>query len=226
MVPLFPLQTVLLPGVHLPLHIFEPRYRQLAIDLVTDVVPSREFGVIAIKTSLVREVETLEDVHGFGCTALLREAKRLPDGRFDIVTTGRRRFRLVDIDTTMAPYLMGTVEWVPDEPVLAGSAEAAELLSDIARSAHRRYCESAWNSEDWHVPAPDAATAELAYLLAADCLLPLDDRQRLLEETHPLRRLRIACRLLIREAGFLGMLRAVPAPPAELANLTTPASLN
>ena len=78
---------MLLPQVHLPLHIFEPRYRQLTIDLVTDAVPGREFGVIAIRTTMVREIETLDHVHGFGCTALLREAKRLPDGRFDVVTS-------------------------------------------------------------------------------------------------------------------------------------------
>jgi Lon protease-like protein len=221
--PLFPLQTVLLPEVHLPLHIFEPRYRQLTVDLVTDTVPGREFGVIAIRGSLVREIESLDHVHPVGCTALLREAKRLPDGRFDVVTTGKRRFRLLDIDTQAAPYLVGTVEWLPDEPMPDGSAEAAKRLSLVARTAHQRYCESAWDREDWHVPPEDSATEALAYLLSADCLLPLEDRQQLLEETHPLRRLRIVCRMLTREAGFLGMLRAVPAPPADL---TEPASLN
>jgi Lon protease-like protein len=220
---LFPLQTVLLPEVHLPLHIFEPRYRQLTVDLVTDTVPGREFGVIAIRGSLVREIESLDHVHPVGCTALLREAKRLPDGRFDVVTTGKRRFRLLDIDTQAAPYLVGTVEWLPDEPMPDGSDEAAARLSSVARTAHERYCESAWDREDWHVPPEDATTAALAYLLSADCLLPLEDRQQLLEETHPLRRLRIVCRMLTREAGFLGMLRAVPAPPADL---TEPASLN
>lgn len=220
---MFPLQTVLLPEVHLPLHIFEPRYRQLTVDLVTDAVPGREFGVVTIRGSSIREIETLDQVHGHGCTALLREAKRLPDGRFDVVTTGKRRFRLLDIDTRAAPYLVGTVEWVPDEPLPTGSSEAAERLAAVARSAHARYCESAWDREDWHVPSPDAAVEALAYLLSADCLLPIEDRQQLLEETHPLRRLRIICRMLTREAGFLGMLRAVPAPPAELSE---PASLN
>jgi Lon protease-like protein len=221
--PLFPLQTVLLPEAHLPLHIFEPRYRQLTVDLVTDAVPGREFGVIAIRGSTVREIESLDHVHVFGCTAVLREAKRLPDGRFDVVTTGKRRFRLRDINTRAAPYLVGTVEWIPDEPMPEGSAEAAERLAVVARSAHARYCESAWDRDDWHVPPVDAEIEALAYLLAADCLLPIEDRQQLLEETHPLRRLRVICRMLTREAGFLGMLGAVPAPPAELSE---PASLN
>lgn len=212
-----------MPGVHLPLHIFEPRYRQLTADLVTGAVPNREFGVIAIKAAMIREIETLDHVHGYGCTALLREAKRLPDGRFDIVTTGKRRFRLLGIDTAAAPYLMGTVEWASDSPVPAGNTGMVERLSEIARVAHQRYCESAWDREDWHMPPADVGTERLAYLLAADCLLPIEDRQRLLEEIHPLRRLRIVCRLLTREAGFLAMLRAVPAPLSEL---TEPANLN
>ncbi|WP_297544538.1 LON peptidase substrate-binding domain-containing protein [Amycolatopsis sp.] len=224
--PLFPLQSVLLPGAQLPLHIFEPRYRQLTIDLVTGAVPDREFGVIALKTSLVREVETLEHVQSFGCAALLREAKRLPDGRFDVVTVGGRRFRLLDIDRTSAPYLVGSVEWIPDEPVTDGGAEAAERLAEVARAAHRRYCEAAWEREDWHVPPAETTVDELAYLLAVDCLLPLEDRQRLLEETHPLRRLRITGQLLTREAGFLAALRAVPAPLLDSLELTEKSSLN
>ncbi|WP_091296590.1 LON peptidase substrate-binding domain-containing protein [Amycolatopsis xylanica] len=224
--PLFPLQTVLLPGVHLPLHIFEPRYRQLTVDLVTGTVPSQEFGVIAIKAALVREIESVDHLHAVGCTAQLREAKRLPDGRFDVVTTGRRRFRLLEVDTTSAPYLVGTVEWLPDEPLPAGSTDVADRLSTVARAAHQRYCDSAWESDDWHVPPPDTPAQDLAYLLAADCLLPLADRQRLLEETQPLRRLRMLCRLLTREAGFLSTLRAVPAPMSEFADLTGPSTLN
>jgi Lon protease-like protein len=224
--PLFPLQSVLLPGAHLPLHIFEPRYRQLTIDLVTGTIPGREFGVIALKTSLVREVETVDHVQPVGCAALLREAKRLPDGRFDVVTVGRKRFRLLDIDTTSAPYLVGSVEWIPDEPVAAGGGAATERLTEVARAAHRRYCEAAWERDDWQVPPSDCPTDELAYLLATDCLLPLEDRQRLLEETHPLRRLRTAAQLLTREAGFLATLRAVPAPLLDTVEYSEKSSLN
>jgi uncharacterized protein len=224
--PLFPLQTVLLPGALLPLHLFEPRYRQLAVDLLTGTVPDRRFGIVAIRTAMVREVETVEHVHPIGCAALLEDSKRLPDGRFDIITRGEHRFRLLDIDHTRAPYLIGTVEWVPDERLPPAAGEATTRLAGAARSAYRRYCESAWERDSWSPPAPDTAPAELAYLLAADCLLPLLDRQQLLEETHPLRRLRLACQLLAREAGFLAALRAVPAPPPELPHLTTRAGLN
>lgn len=225
-IPLFPLQTVLLPGAALPLHLFEPRYRQLAVDLRSGLVPERRFGVVAIRAAATREVELVEHVHEIGCTALLEESERLPDGRFDILTLGERRFRVLEIDAARAPYLVATVEWVEDDRPPAAAAEAAARLAGAARSAYRRYCESASDRATMSAPAPDAHPADLAYLLAADCLLPLSDRQRLLEETHPLRRLSMVCRLLSREAGFLSTLHAVPAPPAQLPNLMTRACLN
>jgi Lon protease-like protein len=227
--PLFPLHTVLLPGARMPLHIFEPRYRQLTVDLVTEAVPERRFGVVAIRTPLIREVEHVDHVQPIGCAAVLREARRLPDGRYDIVVEGGRRFRLRGLDHQSAPYVMGEVDWIDDEPIPAGTADTAERLADIARAAHRRYCETAWHREDWTLPPRDADVAELAYLLASDSMLPVADRQSLLEETRPLHRLRAACSLLSREAGILATLRAVPAPPLELAGLaglSKPGSLN
>lgn len=224
--PLFPLQTVLLPGVHLPLHIFEPRYRQLTADLMSGAVPDREFGVVALRAPLMREVRGLDHVHDVGCSTVLREAKRLPDGRYDVITRAVRRFRLRKLDHTSAPYLLGTVEWLPDSPVPASAEPTGHRLAEVARTAHERYCEAAWHDEDWHSPEVDAELGDLAYQLAADCLLPLEDRQLLLEEPHPLRRLRIVCRLLTREAGFLETLGAVPLPPTQLAAFTKPAELN
>jgi Lon protease-like protein len=214
--PLFPLQTVLLPGAHLPLHIFEPRYRQLTVDLVTGAVPGKRFGVVALRPSLDVEVTSLDQLREFGCSAVLRQAKRLPDGRFDIVTAGEKRFRLLALDSTSAPYLIGAVEWVPDTETPKVTEDAVAMLLRTARSAHRRYCHAAWQRGDWSEPPEDADTAGLAHLLASDCLLTLDDRQQLLEETRPLHRLRLVGKMLNREAGILAALRAIPAPPAEL----------
>ncbi|WP_197320394.1 LON peptidase substrate-binding domain-containing protein [Saccharomonospora sp. NB11] len=214
--PLFPLHTVALPGVHLPLHIFEPRYRQLTIDLVTEVVPDRLFGVVAISNPTISEVDALTDVHATGCAVRLREARRLPDGRFDIVGTGHRRFRLLDLDVDGAPYLRGSVEWVDDEPLPEGAEDVAERLADTSRVAHRRYCSVAWESEGWRTPPQDIEHSLLAYRLASDCILPLADRQALLEERHPLRRLRMICQLLAREAAFVSELSAVPPPQHEV----------
>jgi Lon protease-like protein len=213
--PIFPLGTVLLPGASLPLHIFEPRYRQLTVDLVTGAVTGRSFGVVAIRQGWFTDVDELSQLHEVGCSATLRQVNRLPDGRFDIVTRGERRFRLLDLDSSSAPYLLGSVEWLPDADIAPASGAAAPQLSESARAAHRRYCNAAWHREDWSEPEIGADTGTLAHLLAADCLLTIEDRQGLLEERNPLRRLRMVRRVLNRETGILRELRAVPAGLSE-----------
>ncbi|MGH3872771.1 MAG: LON peptidase substrate-binding domain-containing protein [Pseudonocardiaceae bacterium] len=211
--PLFPLGTVLLPGASLPLHIFEPRYRQLTVDLVTGAVPDRSFGVIAVRQGL----GSAEETHEIGCSAVLREARRLPDGRFDIVSLGGKRFRLLEIDETSAPYLVGSIEWVPDHEPAADELLLLPMLASSARAAHRRYCTAAWQYGDWDEPADDVSAATLSHLLAADCLLTQEDRQALLEECSPADRLRMVRTLLVREAAFLRTLRAVPVPLSQFA---------
>ncbi len=211
--PLFPLGAVLLPGASLPLHIFEPRYRQLTVDLVTGAVPGRSFGVIAVK----QDLDSVEKTHGIGCSAVLREARRLPDGRFDIVTRGGKRFRLLDIDDTSAPYLVARIEWVPDDDLPDDELMLLPMLASSAREAHRRYCSAAWQFGDWDEPAGDVDAAALSHLLAGDCLLTLEDRQALLEERDPADRLRMVRTLLVREAAFLRTLRAVPVPLHQFA---------
>ncbi len=219
--PLFPLGTVLLPGASLPLHVFEPRYRQLTVDLVTGAVPGRRFGVVAIRPGhdLGGSVDR-PGLHEIGCSAVLQEAKRLPDGRFDIITSGERRFRLVGVDDTIAPYLVGTVEFIPDDDPAGENRQLLPLLAAAARAAHRYYCATAWRNEDWTEPESDIEPRLLAHLLASDCLLALEDRQDLLEETCPADRLRLVRRVLRREAEFLRELRAVPVPFTQFATTT------
>ncbi|MGH3693889.1 MAG: LON peptidase substrate-binding domain-containing protein [Pseudonocardiaceae bacterium] len=212
-VPLFPLGTVLLPGASLPLHIFEPRYRQMTVDLVSGAVPGRSFGVVAVKQGL----ESVEETHTIGCTAVLRETRRLPDGRFDIVTHGEKRFRLLAVDSTSAPYLVGSIEWVPDDDPSAEQSMLLPMLAAAAREAHRQYCWVAWQHGDWEEPREDVDLATLAHLLAADCLLTLEDRQALLEDRDPVDRLRLVRTLLVRETAFLRALRAVPVPLNQFA---------
>jgi Lon protease-like protein len=208
-VPLFPLGTVLMPGAPLPLHIFEPRYRQLTIDLVTGTVPDKQFGVVAVREGWMVG-DDAAGLHRIGCTAELLDVRRLPDGRFDIVTRGARRFRLLDVDGVAKPYLTAKVEYLPDRP--DATPDDLPALVGAARAAHRLYCATAWRSDDWSEPGVDVGPAELPHLLAADCLLPMADRQRLLEQTSPELRLRMVRAMLVREAGLLGQLRAVPAP--------------
>ncbi|MGH4012713.1 MAG: LON peptidase substrate-binding domain-containing protein [Pseudonocardiaceae bacterium] len=213
--PLFPLSTVLLPGASLPLHIFEPRYRQLTVDLVTGAVPGRSFGVIALRQGHQESADSEQQLHEIGCTAVLREARRLPDGRFDIITRGQKRFRLLDINETSAPYLVGSVEWVPDDDPPIEQRTMLPMLAHSARQAHRQYCATAWQHGDWDEPAEDVAAAALPHLLASDCLLTLEDRQALLERRCPADRLRLVRSLLVRETAFLRALRAVPVPLSQ-----------
>ncbi|MFB9908305.1 LON peptidase substrate-binding domain-containing protein [Allokutzneria oryzae] len=213
--PLFPLGAVLLPGASMPLHIFEPRYRQLVIDLVKGMRPDRTFGVVAARQGWDMRTDDMAAVHHVGCSALLREARQLPEGRYDIVVKGTRRFRLLGVEHDAAPYLMAEVEWLPDEPVT--DADLVADLADQARAAHRAYCATAWREEDWREPCTSEDITTLAHVLAEDCLLALDDRQQVLEEGDPVRRLRMVRGLLKREAEILRSLRAVPAPLSEFA---------
>ncbi|MBW4720076.1 LON peptidase substrate-binding domain-containing protein [Saccharothrix obliqua] len=212
--PLFPLGTVLLPGTSLPLHVFEPRYRQLTVDLVTGKLPERNFGVLAIRQGWEVGPGNATALHDVGCEALLNDAKPLPDGRFDLATTGGRRFRLVELDTESAPYLVGRVEWLEDTPTPAELTELTPLLEEGAVAAFRRYRAAAFEDN------PTVAVNEaLSYALANDCLLTPDDRQHLLEERSEVRRLRMVRKMMHREAGIIAALHAVPAPIAELGHL-------
>src|SRR5712671_54089 len=103
--PLFPLGTVLYPGLLLPLHIFEDRYRQLVRDLLAGREP-RQFGVIAIRKGRETGIDGVSALYEIGCTATLRRVMEHPDGRFELVTAGAQRFRLASLDHSR-PYLQG-----------------------------------------------------------------------------------------------------------------------
>ena len=91
--PLFPLGTVLFPGLVLPLHIFEPRYRRLVRDLLGGPSPMR-FGVIAIREGRETGVRGVSALHEVGCVAAVKEITELDEGRYDLLTVGTQRFRL------------------------------------------------------------------------------------------------------------------------------------
>ncbi|PZG22722.1 peptidase S16 [Micromonospora craterilacus] len=221
--PVFPLAMVLFPGLVLPLHIFEERYRALVRHLVglPEGAP-REFGVVAIRSGW--EVEPTAGrtapgtgevtLHEVGCTAELRQVTELADGGFDIVTVGRRRFRLAELDHHSAPYLTAEVRWLP-EPT--GPDEAAGLLAARVIAVFRQYLgliqvESGQLTEQ----LPEDPTV-LSHLVAATAALTVADRQRLLAIDDTAARLRAELNLLNREAALLRQVRAVPVPLAELA---------
>src|SRR2546423_9897712 len=126
MLPLFPLGAVLYPGMLLPLHIFEERYRQLVRDLL-DAPEPRRFGVIAIRKGRETGVDGVQSLYEIGCTAVLRRVDQHEDGRYDIVAVGAERFRLLGLDQTR-PYLQGEVEILPEEQADAAAGPAAQVV--------------------------------------------------------------------------------------------------
>ncbi|MGW4499794.1 LON peptidase substrate-binding domain-containing protein [Micromonospora sp. NPDC004336] len=228
--PVFPLGTVLFPGLVLPLHIFEERYRALVRHLVglPEGAP-REFGVVAIQAGW-EVAPTAPDgrplpgagevtLHEVGCTAELRQVTERPDGGFDIVTVGKRRFRIADVDREAAPYLTAEVEWLP-EP--GGPDEVADLLAARVISVFRQYLGLIRaDQEELSEQLPEDPTV-LSHLVAATAALTVADRQRLLAVDDTAARLRAELRLLNREAALLRQVRAVPVPLAELASPPTP----
>lgn len=209
--PLFPLSSVLFPGAPLPLHIFEQRYRDLVGELLG--LPEgelRRFGVVAIRSG--REAgPDVPDLHPVGCAAVVRSVSAYADGRYDLLCLGVRRFRLLQVDTTAKPFLVGRVQWLP-EPA-GDPARAASLLEPV-RAAMLGYVERLVATGEAEVDLPDLPEEPLAlsYLVAAALLLPLTERQQLLEVPDAARRLRMVLALLRRETVLLEQLAAVSAP--------------
>jgi uncharacterized protein len=231
--PLFPLGTVLFPGLVLPLHVFEDRYRALVRHLMAlPADDAREFGVVAIRGGW--EVEqatpggepavgfttgTPPDLYDVGCSAQLRQVTEHPDGRFDIVTVGSRRFRLINVKTGDQPYLTAEVEWLPEE---TGEPGLADALAPGVLAVFQRYLrmlrgDSSLTGEQ----LPDDPTV-LSHLVAATASLTLDDRQHLLSLPDTVQRLKAERAMLSREVALLDQIRAVPATLAELSTPSAP----
>ena len=134
LIPLFPLGTPLFPGVVLPLHIFEPRYRRLVVDLVAlpEGSERRFFGVVAIRQGWeVEQVAPARALYDVGCAARLEAVRPESDGGFRIVTVGGRRFRLLDVVVgDDPPYLQAEIEWLDEEEAAEEAAGDAEGLVD------------------------------------------------------------------------------------------------
>ncbi len=227
--PLFPLQMVLFPGVLLPLHVFEERYRELVRALLAGEAENQWFGVAAIRQGMEVGPDAATALHRVGCSAELRQVNRHPDGRYDILSVGRRRFRLLGVDTVSRPYPVGTVEWLPDEdasaPADGPTAARAQELADAVGTAFAAYLNAvaaARGLRGQPQPMPGNPTA-LSHLAASAALLTLDDRQALLEQPGTVHRLAATLSLLRRETMMLRTLRVVPAPLSEL---PAPTALN
>ena len=147
-VPLFPLGTVLMPGATLPLHIFEPRYRQLTVDLVTGAVPDKEFGIVAVREGFTPD----DDGHRGAAHRRLhgRAARRPAAARRPLRHRHPRHPALPAVGSRRRvealPHGFGGVPARREtEADLDGqAADLTRMLSASARAAHRRYCDTAW----------------------------------------------------------------------------------
>ena len=209
MLPLFPLGAVLYPGMLLPLHIFEDRYRRLVRDLLDGPEP-RRFGVIAIRKGRETGVEGVQSLYEIGCTATLRRVEKHEDGRFDLVTVGTQRFRLLALDRTR-PYLRGEVDMLADEAVdQAGAAPLARAV----QVAFRAYLDALtqWGGATVRVEVLPGEPVLLSFIVAAAMVIDLHERQGLLDEPDALRRLGAERALLSRETAMLRATTSRPAP--------------
>ena len=171
LLPLFPLQVVLFPAAQLPIHIFEPRYREMVAEAIAQ---KSEFGVIFAEETSVSSV---------GCTALVEQVtKRYEDGRFDIMTRGRQRFRALELDQEK-DYLRARIDFFQDETAESAPRsvleEARHLTYEVARALN------ATLPEDVVVDEPQASFA-----LAAALPLELKFKQQLLEQRSEPQRIR------------------------------------
>jgi uncharacterized protein len=207
--PLFPLGTVLYPGLLLPLHIFEERYRQLVRDLLAGAEPGR-FGVIAIRTGRETGVDGVSALYEIGCIAVLRQVREHPDGRFDLVTAGTQRFRLVSLEHGR-PYLRGVVDLLAED---TGDQAAAGAAVRAVQRAFHDYLVTLAARGTGEVTIPDLPDEPIAlsYLVAASVVVDLPDRQALLAEPDALRRLQAERELLSRETAMLRTFTSAPAP--------------
>ncbi|MCK9900503.1 peptidase S16 [Parafrankia colletiae] len=218
--PLFPLGTVLLPGLLMPLQIFEERYRVLVRELLEiPETETRRFGVVAIRRG--REVgPAVPQTYDIGCTALVRRIEAQPDGKFSVVTVGGPRFRIGSVDSDSRPYLVGDVEFLDDVP---GDEAAAANHAAVVTRLMREYTERLTASGTVEIRLPDMPTDPIAlsYLIAAAVANDLAERQELLAAPDAATRLRAERALLRRELGLLERITTVGS--SEL-NRITPSS--
>ena len=194
--PLFPLPLVLLPNELLPLHIFEPRYRQLIKDIGLE---RNLFGVtyFSSEESLIEK----PPVDTIGCVAEVREIQNLPDGRSNILSVGVIRFRLIDYVESGDPYLVGDVEFFEDdeadEAILNPLAdEVFRLFKRIAKAAHKL------SGERGRFPEiPQAEPQALSFLVTAAFNLEPEMKYKMIEMRSTVERLERLREILRQTVG-------------------------
>jgi len=159
LLPLFPLDVVLLPGTPLPLHIFEPRYKEMIRECLARNAP---FGVVRALQNGIADI---------GCTAeILTVTKEYPDGRLDLVAQGRKRFEVLELNRERS-FLRAEILVLPDHP-----AELRPEAGARAVELHREILSLAGTVQD----LSGVDHGELSFHLAGSLPLDLDFKQKLL----------------------------------------------
>jgi len=191
LLPIFPLELVLLPGVALPLHIFEPRYKEMIAECLAQKKP---FGVVRSSSDGVADI---------GCTAeIMSVTRKYDDGRMDILTRGVDRFEVIHVNEDR-PFLQAEISVVqdedededePDNPAAQMVTRAVRLHAEIAKLAGEE------------PSGPDEHAGNLSFLLAGSLPLDLDFKQNLLSTLSETKRLEAVIAYL--EAILPGLRRA------------------
>jgi Lon protease-like protein len=195
LLPIFPLELVLLPGVPLPLHIFEPRYKEMIAECLDQKKP---FGVVRASSDGVADI---------GCTAeIMSVTKKYEDGRMDILTRGVERFEVIQVNEERS-FLRAEISLLQDEdedeedqpgkPATEMVTQAVRLHAEIAKLAGTE------------PSGPDEQAANLSFLLAGSLPLDLDFKQSLLSTLSEAKRLEAVVGYL--EAILPGLRRAAKA---------------
>ncbi|MGA2967527.1 MAG: LON peptidase substrate-binding domain-containing protein [Terriglobia bacterium] len=188
LLPIFPLELVLLPGVPLPLHIFEPRYKEMIAECLEQKKP---FGVVRASSDGVADI---------GCTAeIVSVTKKYDDGRLDILTRGIERFEVIQVNHERS-FLQAEISVVEDEP----GKPAAHMVTQAVR-LHAEIAKLAGTEPS----GPDEHAANLSFLLAGSLPLDLDFKQTLLSTLSEAKRLQAVVDYL--EAVLPGLRRAAKA---------------
>ena len=193
--PLFPLNAVLFPGMVLPLHIFEPRYRLMIAECQKE---DKLFGVVLARA----ESEHLrEEPYPVGTTADIQELDELADGRYNLMAMGVHRFRILS-QHREKPYLSGLVERYEDVPepeqqLTIAARQAQDLFNTFLKMLFQAAGKKA---SPVNIPA---LPEELSYFIAYLMDMELEQKQQLLESTSTLQRLQEEITVLRREVPFM-----------------------
>ena len=197
--PLFPLGTVLFPGMVLPLHIFEDRYKLMMVRRM-DTDPM--CGVVLTRSG--REVGDQPEICATGTTASLVTAVRYGDGRYDIAVRGGQRFEVFDEHWDHG-YLTGTVKWIPEADSADDLKEQQTQLFDLVSRAYNSYLDALRLMANARIEPVELGSDPVRAAYAICSMMPFGvaQRQHLLEAPTSVQLLAELLVMLRRERGLL-----------------------